>query len=88
MAFAKKVNPNKANQELMMDYKQQGHINMDNTLKRLLASVPKELRPAWKRIMLAAQRKQTEFKQHAVFKAVRTQDGRRIEVSVDSRYAK
>lgn len=81
-----KHNPNKELNELMIRTKQPGHINMSNTAKRLLASVPREQRAVWKRLMLAAQRKATEFKHNMTFKNVPTADGGRAVLAVDSRY--
>lgn len=90
MAYAKKVqqNPNNVTQQLMTDYKQRGHINMDSTTKRLLASVPKEQRAVWKRVMLAAQRHKDDFKHHSALKQVRMSDGHKVELMVDTRFLK
>lgn len=81
-------NPNKELNELMIRTKQPGHINMSNAAKRVLASVPTELRPVWKRLMLDAERKQAEFKQHMTFVTVPTVDNGRVTLAVDSRYLK
>ncbi len=80
------TNPNKELNELMIRTKQPGPINMSNTVKRLLASVPREQRVVWKRLMLDAQRKATEFKHNMTFKTVPTANGGRAVLAVDSRY--